>query len=96
MNQMIDFNEIGDVLCELCTVIMKRMSEYSGMSYGLVNILLFVILGPLSTLLFIASSVIACIKGRNKVSNILAILGILIVVAILVSIFIAFITAPIF
>lgn len=40
-----------DDLCNLCIDIMYSMSEVSGLTYGQINVLLFVILQPLLILL---------------------------------------------
>lgn len=31
----------GDIICNLCIQIMEQMSEMTGYSYGLINVLLF-------------------------------------------------------
>lgn len=93
---LIWWNEVGDGLCDLCIYIMERMAEISGLSYGLINILLFVVLGPLSTLTFMASSVIAKIKGKysRKISISLDIVGVAIILLVLIPILYTFLTSP--
>ena len=90
-------NEWGDLSCGICIAIMRHMSEISGLSYGLINILLFVVLGPLSTLVFMASSVISKTswKYSKKVSLFLDIIGVIIVFSILFPVFYATLTLPI-
>lgn len=87
---MIEATNDWDWLCNLCILIMQNLSKMTGLSYGLVNILLFVILGPLSTLTSLVSAIIACAKGRNKISIILLIICILIISTIIATVFIAF------
>lgn len=48
-----------DDLCNLCIDIMYSMSEISGLTYGQINVLLFVILQPLLILLLFSSTAIA-------------------------------------
>ena len=55
---MIEVTNSFDWLCNVCIGLMMRASEYTWLSYGTINILLFVILGPLSTILFCTSSII--------------------------------------
>ncbi len=83
----------GDYLCNVCINIMEEMSRMSGISYGTINILLFVIFGPLSTLIFMINSFIQLIfKDKFKVINIILwVIGILLVLAIILPIFYVFI-----
>jgi hypothetical protein len=53
---MIEITNIWDQLCNICIVIMKALSRETGMSYGLINILLFVKLGPISTICFMLTT----------------------------------------
>lgn len=94
---MVEVTNSWDSLCNMCIGVMEHLSYITGMSYGLINILLFVILGPLSTLIFMASSIIAKIKGNysKQFSVALDIVGIIIVLSVLIPIFYAFMTMPI-
>ena len=47
-----------DGLCDYCIRWMRYASDVSGISYGALNVLLFIILGPLSTLSAIVSAAI--------------------------------------
>lgn len=49
--------DYGNMICTLCIGIMQCGSSYYGISYGLLNVLLFVIFQPLSILFFFISSV---------------------------------------
>ena len=40
-----------DEICGVCIGIMKWWSAYTGISYGTINVVLFIILNPLYTLL---------------------------------------------
>ena len=55
----------GDGLCNFCIAVMEEMAKMTGISYGTINILLFVIIGPLSTLMFMATSVIYLSRWRQ-------------------------------
>jgi hypothetical protein len=59
----------AELLCNLCIEAMKFLSQETGMSYGLINILLFVILGPLSTLFFMASTLCHVFIKNPKVKK---------------------------
>lgn len=68
--------ELGDHLCDVCINIMIEMSKISGISYGTINILLFVILGPLSTIMFMLCSIIRFLPMKNvKLQNTLSIIS---------------------
>lgn len=47
---MNEINVIGTELCAFCIAVMRLMEDWTDLSYGLINVLLFVILGPLSTI----------------------------------------------
>lgn len=82
----------GDYLCNLCINIMEEMSRMSGISYGTINILLFVVFGPLSTLIFIINSFIQLIfKNKFKLVNIiLCIIGLILVLMIILPVLYVF------
>lgn len=50
-------NELGTTICNICIMVMKDVSTYWGISYGLVNVLLFIVFQPLCILFFFISSV---------------------------------------
>lgn len=69
-----DLMAFGDYLCDVCINIMREMSRMSGITYGSINILLFVILGPLSTIMFMLSALVKFISFKNiKTQNRLSI-----------------------
>lgn len=85
---MLHVTNYGDVLCNYCIGIMENMSDLTGLSYGLINVLLFVVLGPISTLCFMGSTATA-MYGKTKfvkikLTWILSVLGILAILAILI------------
>ena len=90
------WNGWGDSVCDFCIQVMRHMSHIFGLSYGLINVLLFVVLGPLSTLTFMASSVIAKTKGKysRKISISLDIAGVAIILLVLIPISYAVFTMP--
>lgn len=71
-------NEIGNYVCNICINIIEAMSAASGISYGLINILLFVILQPLAILSFMLSTLLY-IKYHNTEKSIYKILTIMFV-----------------
>ncbi len=82
----------GDYTCELCINIMEEMSRMSSISYGTLNILLFVIMGPLATLVFMVNSLIQLIfKDKYKILNIiLFILGLVLIAAVVLPVIYVF------
>lgn len=94
---MVEVTNSRDSLCNMRILVMRHLNNITGMSYGLINILLFVVLGPLSTLIFTASLIIAKIKGKysKQFSVALDIVGVIIVLSVLIPIFYAFMTMPI-
>ena len=79
-------NEIGNYICNVCINIMEAMSTASGISYGLINILLFVILQPLAILSFMLSTLLY-IKYHNTEKSIYKIITIMFVMLGFVCIF---------
>ena len=67
---MNELNNIGDILCNICIDIIKCMSCEYGLSYGLINILLFVIIQPLCILLYGAAAQIGMNNTNKCKSNI--------------------------
>ena len=93
---MVHVTNYGDVLCNYCIAIMENMSALTGLSYGLINVLLFIVLGPLSTLCFIGSTATA-LYGKTKLVRvtwtwILSGMGFLAIIAILIPVIWATIT----
>ena len=58
-------NDFFVALCNWCITAMEYFSSISGISYSAVNTILFVILGPLSTLLFMIAWVLALNKKKK-------------------------------
>ncbi len=69
---------------------MENMSDLTGLSYGLINVLLFVVLGPISTLCFMGATATA-LFGKSKfvrttLTCILSAIGFLVILAILIPV----------
>lgn len=77
-----------DELCQLCIDIMKWWSNNSGISYGTINILLFVILNPLLTIIATIVAIINSISKNKKLKVILT--SSLVFILILVVVFVAY------
>lgn len=93
---MVHVTNYGDVLCNYCIAIMENMSALTGFSYGLINVLLYIVLGPLSTLCFIGSTATA-LYGKTKLVRvtwtcILSGIGFLAILAIIIPVIWATIT----
>ena len=76
-----------DVLCNQCILILENLSYLTGMSYGLINVLFFCFLGPISTLCFMGSTATALFgkskRIRKNLTLTLSIVGLLSIFAIL-------------
>lgn len=77
-----------DELCQLCIDIMKWWSNNSGISYGTINILLFVILNPFLTIIATIIAIVNSISKNKKLKVILT--SSLVFVLILGAVFIAY------
>lgn len=77
-----------DELCQLCIDIMKWWSNNSGISYGTINIFLFVILNPLLTIIATIVAIINSISKNKKLKVILT--SSLVFVLILGAMFVAY------
>lgn len=53
------------MLCDRCIDLMEAFSRASGISYGLLNVLLFVVIGPLSTLSLMTSTIFGIINANR-------------------------------
>lgn len=53
---MIEETNGWDELCNIFILVMENLSRETGLSYGLLNILMFCVIGPLATCCFIAST----------------------------------------
>lgn len=87
---MVQVTNPGDVLCNYCIAIMENMSDLTGLSYGLINVLLFIVLGPLSTLCFMGSTATAYFGKtrfvRTILTCILSVIGFLAILTILIPV----------
>lgn len=96
---MIEVTNVWDLTCNFCILILETLSHMTGLSYGFINIMIFVILGPLATLLFMSSALTLFInvKKRNTqklIATLLFVAGIIAVLLIVIPIFIAFLEIP--
>lgn len=97
---MIEVTNEWDLICNLCILILENLSHMTGLSYGFLNIILFVILGPLATLLFMSSAFTLFINVKKKniqklIAKLLFTAGILVILLIVIPIFIAALELPI-
>ena len=87
--KLINVNNIFDVICNWCIQVLWHMSDCFGASYGLLNVLLFIILEPAAICFFALSSFI--FKGertptKQRWGKIMLILGIITIFAIVLPI----------
>lgn len=93
-------NELGNYLCDVCINIMQAASDASGLSYGLINILFFVILQPLAILSFMISTFMYMAYYNTEkciyktLSRIFVILGFICIFAVLFPILYTIIFIP--
>lgn len=75
----------GDEFCNLCIELMQVMAELTGFTYNTINVMLFVIIGPLISLTFAASAIFSWLKWKrlSHLCFISAIFYILIVIALI-------------
>lgn len=66
-------------MCDVCIDIMEYAGAYTGISYGTINVLLFIILGPASTLAFAAATIVSNTMCKHKTAIVvsLSIIGVL-------------------
>ena len=96
---MIKVTDIWDMLCNMCILILENLSHMTGLSYGFLNIMLFVILGPLATLLFMTSALTLLVnteirKSQRIFATVLFTMGLLVMLMITIPIIIAFLACP--
>lgn len=76
-----------DIVCNLCIAVMTALAKSWGVTYGTANVVLFVILMPLIIVLFFVA---ALFKRENLFAKICFYLGIVITIAIILSLMVAF------
>lgn len=91
---MIEVTNGWDVLCNICILILENLSDITGLSYGFLNIILFVILGPMATLFFMLSAFVSFMnrtmgKRQRTIAVLFFVLGLLTIYAIIIPIIIA-------
>lgn len=100
---MIEPINAWDDICNVCIYIMEHLSHITGLSYGCVNVILFVIFEPMAILLFMFSAVMLYLyiyrykttRALKVLSIISFVIGILFVLAIIIPITKAILTMPI-
>lgn len=76
-----------DAFCNLCIAVMTALAKSWGVTYGTANVVLFVILMPLVIVLFFVA---ALFKRENMFAKICFYLGVVITIAIILSLMVAF------
>ena len=77
-----------NLICDLCIEIMESASATFGVSYGFINVFLFIIMLPLALLAMFVAYILQRMK-KNKMALAFCIIGISIVAFILVCLIIA-------
>ncbi len=77
-----------NLICDLCIEIMESASATFGVSYGFINVFLFIIMQPLAILAMFVAYILQRMK-KNKMALAFCIIGISIVAFILVCLIIA-------
>lgn len=76
-----------DLFCNLCIAVMTVLANNWGVTYGTANVVFFVILMPLIIVLFLGA---ALFKRENMFAKICFYLGVVIAIAIILSLMVAF------
>lgn len=95
---MIEVTNDWDMLCNICILILEGLSHVTGLSYGFLNIMLFVILGPSATLLFMTSAFtllagIGTRKSQRIFAAILFVMGLLVILVIAILVILGFLAS---
>lgn len=94
-------NYLGDQFCDICIYVMQYLSEVTGISYGLINILFFIILQPLAIFCFFISTLCAFLYHNTNnrlykiIGTIFISIGLLSVLLVLIPVIYGFLTMPI-
>lgn len=89
---MIEVTNSWDLICNMCILILENLSHITKCSYGFINVLFFVILGPLASFLFMASSIISIFNFNFKKKYLKIAAIILLIIGITIIMFIASLT----
>lgn len=81
-NYIAHTTDFWDEICNGCIAILENACHATGMSYGMLNILIFVVLGPIASLSF-AISTVAAYRRQKKTMVAFVILGVLCIFAII-------------
>ncbi len=55
----------GDNICNQCITILENLSDAFGISYGTLNVLLFVIIQPLLIVIFMGTTIYCCVRKTD-------------------------------
>ena len=64
---MEQINEWGTEVCQICIEFMQIMAKDCHLSYGFINVLLFIIIQPLCIILYAISAVLGIKNNNNKI-----------------------------
>ncbi len=96
---MVNVTNTWDILCNLCILILENLCHITNLSYGFINIVLFVILGPLSTIMFMCSTLAHMIIKNQRLKKlwtwIFFAAGWIIILAIILPVIYATLTLPV-
>ena len=78
----------GNELCDLCIDIMAWWANNTPLSYGAINVLLFVILQPLLILLFFTTTIVAVRSRSDRVKSAIKVSSIVLMAILIVGVLI--------
>lgn len=55
----------GDTICNYCITILENLSDTLGISYGTLNVVLFVIIQPLLIMIFMGTTIFCCVRKTD-------------------------------
>ena len=80
----------GNELCDFCIDIMEWWGNNTPLSYGAINVLLFVVVQPLLIILFFTTTLIAVWSKSLKVRKWIAVFSILLMLLLVIGVFLLF------
>lgn len=83
----------GNEICDICIDIMQWWSNNTGLSYGLINVLLFVVFQPGLILFFFSTTLAGCITKNRRFKKIL-IIGSIIMLLLLIMFTVVLLLLP--
>lgn len=70
VNSYVKVQNSADYFCNVCIDILTAIGNAVGLSYGEVNILIFVILGPLASAFFMVSAIFGFVMPKPRIKAI--------------------------